>query len=370
MSTSDFKFMKRLAQDDVYNINIYKLFNMDDSMLSSILNLMSNQQDAQKHIRRQYKKLVKLYHPDKNPPHIHTECKDILHMLKNAYAVMTDNDLLYKYNKLYMLAKKERQHNELKSNHTIYERHSNCDTEISDAGVPSRVASLKHNNTPLCNSSPPRRSKTLEKTYQELNKETNTEIQEILSNHSRFQNMEKNIKNNSINSLVGDELQTRLESDKVKNFVQHIHQGDKQFNRIFAHINKETTAIIPIQHIKSCNDSKYTKYAAVNQKDYKLINSTTKPSTSINTIDTQDIDDMGDIDDIGDAAKLSAVDKFNNCDIHEKLVTFTSLQSNSIRPFKPKQNNKTAILHYKQATQNLSNLNINEFTQEQFSSNI
>ena len=333
---------------------------MDDSMLNSILNSIPSQQEPQKYIRRQYKKLVKLYHPDKNPPHIHNDCKDILHLLQNAYTVMTNGDKLYKYNKLYRLSKKERQHNELK---TIQTTGTECPHGSNDT---------------------PARGERVKKTYHELNTETNAEIHEILRKHSRYQNIESKDKatnTNPLGSLVGDEVQYRLQSDKITNFVQHIHQGDQQFNRIFDHVNKETTAIIPIQQIKSCNDTKYNKYAVVNQKDYKLLTAIHAGTLDTATLDTAALD----VNDIQYAAQISAVSKFNNCDIHDKLITFSSSHSSLPNPdgpkpggpkpggpklFKPKQNNKAAILQYKQATQQLHKLAINEFTQERFSSNI
>lgn len=363
MSTRDYKFMKKLAMDDIYNINIYKLFDLDynDATMTS---------DGKRNLKRRYRTMIRLYHPDKNPPKRNQGCKDILYMLKNAYLIMTDHELLYKYNKLYNLAKEELEHQELKSQYF-----SNVHEEGGHSGV------RKHK----CNNDDPmNRNECDKKTFKDCNREIDHDIQEILGKHVRYINMEKqSLQKNPIQLLVKDELETRQQSKKPLNFVKQMKDGDKNFHRIFEHLQDSTsnTTIIPIEQIQSCNNRHYYKYAETRQVDFKLM---TPIDASLHDTINDDV-----FESVEKKSYLSNdEDSHTNPDdiILEKLKSF-SQKSFSQKSFSSSLNppltsrgsrgsrvndqcDKSAMERYKYESHRLANLSLGEFTNDKFSVNI
>jgi curved DNA-binding protein CbpA len=360
MSIQDYKFMKKLAQDDIYNINIYKLFDFPDRHAGALTG------EGKRNLKRQYRTLIRLYHPDKNPPKRTKGCQDILHMLKNAYLIMTDRDLLYKYNKLYNLAKEELEHHDLKSGY------------FSTPGVSTTVSCRNPDNHGG-------------KTYKECNEEIDNEIQEILETNFRYQNIKKKAAHhNPIQSLVKDELETRQRFKKPLNFVQKIQDGDKNFHRIFEHLQDVSSsdasknALVPIDHIRSCNDRHYYKYAHTDQVDFKLMTSIDTTTSTSPHDSAHNTDRNGDFHNINPVTSHTdtSLDSEEKDTLYEKMIleklkSFKSCsptQTESVLQALPHGDKsrcyKSAMETYKHESHRLANLNMGDFTNDKFSVNI
>jgi len=195
----------------IFDIDIYKLYNIKPDA-------------SQKIIRKEYKKLVLQYHPDKP-----TGNSEIFELVNNAYTILIDDELRSKYDVLFKMKNEydTKEHNEIKSNYINYKK--------TDLSVPNESVD-KENILEF-----DKKWKELDKKHCFYEQDQNTD--------KMFVNIKKQ----------------RSEKEEIDNVFKSMDINNKKFNIAFDNIRTKhiSNEIIPIENIQCANDSIVSQYTGI-----------------------------------------------------------------------------------------------------------